>query len=152
MTGIGSISPPYTPLMDTVPPRRHALMAVCSACIGRWPSVGERLSQAVRQQPDRGVCGLAHRRAVRLHADRPTTASGPRPPVIWISSSADSSTLSVPPSTASTPYAAASARALGTGSTPITRSTPWCRAMRQASCPTGPRPEHGQRAVLGTSA
>ena len=29
--GIGSASPPYTPLTDTVPPRRTALIAVCSA-------------------------------------------------------------------------------------------------------------------------
>ena len=55
-------------------------------------------------------------------------------------------------SAASIPNRAAAARRSGTGSTPMTRSTPRCLAIRAANCPMGPSPSTASVPSLGVLA
>ena len=69
--GSGSTMPPYTPTIESVPPRRTVSIAACSTDSRSTPAFSISFCRDRVGQEAREVLGeLAERRAMRLHADR----------------------------------------------------------------------------------
>ena len=134
--GIGSAAPPYTPEIDTVPPRRVPPRTPCRA--------PQPLDAHVRHHQFCTFFGR-NRSDFCAASRRPGTRAPPcRRPVDGVRAARPSlrtaaGTSSTRRSRSSLAPRAATRQLPGTWSTTMTRR-PWCRAIRAAMSPIGPAP------------